>query len=328
LAPFERLGVPRDPEGVLPPGLYVIRSTCPRAGLDVALHYRDADDVGAWRSFAATGSAVDSFDVLVNARSGLRDLAITVSSDTRSPLPEGSEIVRLGDPISALEAFAGPPRLPDVLCIGAQRSGTTWLYGALQTHPGIWSKPIKEHHHFDWGGGDDPIGGFRQQQALAILAAHPTASATGDRDALVRMALRHAFPVDAGWPSVTSDFEAAPEGQLVCDATPAYATLDPEVVAEIARTIPRLKVVFVLRDPVERALSGALHALRERSPSSIDEVALREACDAPSNALRTDYVRTLEIWSEHVPEERLFVGFFDDLVRDPVAFVDRVCAFL
>jgi hypothetical protein len=39
--------------------------------------------------------------------------------------------MRLGEPLEQLDGFAGPPRLPDVLCIGAQRSGTTRLHGAL-----------------------------------------------------------------------------------------------------------------------------------------------------------------------------------------------------
>ena len=38
---------------------------------------------------------------------------------------------------------------PDFLCIGAQRSGTTWLYQNLRRHPEIWMPPAKEIHYFD-----------------------------------------------------------------------------------------------------------------------------------------------------------------------------------
>jgi len=38
---------------------------------------------------------------------------------------------------------------PDFLCIGAQKSGTTWLYHNLGLHPQIWLPIVKELHHFN-----------------------------------------------------------------------------------------------------------------------------------------------------------------------------------
>jgi len=39
--------------------------------------------------------------------------------------------------------------LPHFLCIGAQRSGTSWLYDNLRQVPGLWLPPVKELHYFD-----------------------------------------------------------------------------------------------------------------------------------------------------------------------------------
>src|ERR1700693_6546256 len=38
---------------------------------------------------------------------------------------------------------------PDFLCVGAHKSGTTWLYRQLDSHPDFWMPPIKELHYFD-----------------------------------------------------------------------------------------------------------------------------------------------------------------------------------
>ena len=38
---------------------------------------------------------------------------------------------------------------PDFVCIGAPKSGTTWLYRNLNTHPSIWIPAVKELHYFD-----------------------------------------------------------------------------------------------------------------------------------------------------------------------------------
>ncbi len=38
---------------------------------------------------------------------------------------------------------------PDFLGIGAQKSGTTWLYQNLAAHPQVWMPPVKELHYLD-----------------------------------------------------------------------------------------------------------------------------------------------------------------------------------
>ena len=38
---------------------------------------------------------------------------------------------------------------PDFLGIGAQKSGTRWLYQRLYEHPEVYLTPIKELHYFD-----------------------------------------------------------------------------------------------------------------------------------------------------------------------------------
>ena len=40
-------------------------------------------------------------------------------------------------------------RKPDILCIGAQKAGTSWLHVTLATRRDIWVPPFKELHFFD-----------------------------------------------------------------------------------------------------------------------------------------------------------------------------------
>ena len=44
----------------------------------------------------------------------------------------------------------GKPRKPDLLGIGAQKAGTTWLSQMLGQHPGIWTPPFKEVQFFNY----------------------------------------------------------------------------------------------------------------------------------------------------------------------------------
>src|SRR5262245_8764381 len=48
------------------------------------------------------------------------------------------------------------------------------------------------------------------------------------------------------------------EGEI----TPAYAILPPRQVAEIAATFPDLRLIYILRNPIDRAWSSALMALQ------------------------------------------------------------------
>jgi len=43
-----------------------------------------------------------------------------------------------------------PAGLPDFICIGAQKAGTTWLYKQLESHTEVEMAHPKEVHYFDW----------------------------------------------------------------------------------------------------------------------------------------------------------------------------------
>lgn len=50
--------------------------------------------------------------------------------------------------------------------------------------------------------------------------------------------------------------------------------------------------------------------------------------DADDQALRSDYVRTLETWSSCFPKEQIYIGFYDDVVRDPQLAITKIFDFL
>jgi SAM-dependent methyltransferase len=322
LAGFERC----SPTGPLATGLYLARFPADAVadGATAKFHVgtstslADADVVPL--TIDGTGQVV----MLFNARKPVSCLGLGPDGGHPQPLPAAAEVVRLGDELDALDDFAGPPRLPDVLCIGAQRAGTTWLHASLERHPQVWAHGIKEFHQFDWDGAEPAVGAFRQAQAIEIIrrAVGP------DRDRIVRRALKHGFPPAHSWENYAAVFEGVPRERLVCDFTPAYAMLDDRAVADIVHVMPGVKVIFLIRDPVSRAISGGLHHLQRHGVGEPTKEALREACFLPTNELRTDFVRTLDIWQRHLPADRMLVLFHDDLARDPDGVIARTCLFL
>jgi SAM-dependent methyltransferase len=320
-----------DPTAALPPGLYLIRfplAAPADAGECGSFHVRTTPVFTRGQSVPLFATATGEAAVLVNAAEPVLGMGMRLGAGGIDAVPAPAEALRLGDPLGFLSGFAGPPRVPDVLCIGAQRAGTTWLHAALTTHPAVWDCGIKEFHHFDDDdGGATAIGAFRQEQGLAVVRAHATGTGA-ERDAFVRIGLAQAFPAGRSWEHYAQLFAAAPSDRTVCDFTPAYATLPESDVADIARMMPQTKVIFLLRDPVVRAVSGAWHRLRRDGVERPTEAELLEACLASDNVIRTDYVRTLDIWQRHVAADRLLVLFHDDIAADPVGLLQRTCAFL
>jgi hypothetical protein len=100
---------------------------------------------------------------------------------------------------------------------------------------------------------------------------------------------------------------------------------DPEVVAHrIQRIVPDVRLLAVLRDPVDRANSAMVHHIvRHRLPTDVDLAGFLRA--QPAEAARLEliaggwYAASLEPFV-HLFGEQLRVLLYDDLLTDPRAF--------
>ncbi len=223
---------------------------------------------------------------------------------------------------------------PDFLGIGAQKAGTTWLHHNLARHPEIWLPPVKEIHHLDHRPPPLVVRLLARKAhlraardlALAELAAR-LRGAGGERlgwALRLWLAPRHddwyarLFPDD--WPGRCGE---------IC---PGYARLAPERVATIAARRPDLRIIYLLRDPIERAWSAA--AMRFRKPRfggdiarAPDEAVVRFLKRAKTDR-HGDYLRNLAAWERHFPRTQIYIGFFDRLQEDPAALLREILAFL
>jgi ubiquinone/menaquinone biosynthesis C-methylase UbiE len=322
-------------EPILCSGVHLLRiepgddlGTASGAG-GVHVHFAVRCEGGDAESVPVRAASGDAITMILNARSAVQSMGMFSSDGRPSSLKVAVRAIRLGDPLPTLHRFAGAPRLPDVLCIGAQRAGTTWLHRALQGHPQVWACGIKEFHHFDWDGTGGEVASFRLATSLARIAELRDAEMTQtQRESAMRMYLRHGLTPSRTWEGYAALFESAPRHLLACDFTPAYATLEEPTVAELVRVMPSIKVILLLRDPATRALSGALHQLRHRGVGQPTGDDIRAACASPENELRTDYMRTLRIWERYLPPSQLLVLFHDDIASDPERVIGRTCGFL
>ena len=103
------------------------------------------------------------------------------------------------------------------------------------------------------------------------------------------------------------------------EITPEYASLSAEEVGRIRAAFPHLKLVYLMRDPIDRAWSQVRMIAKRRGMSlpAMPEAALLELTRDPRIAARSEYRATLENWGRHFPAERFFVGFLEDVRSNP-----------
>lgn len=96
-----------------------------------------------------------------------------------------------------------------------------------------------------------------------------------------------------------------PERPLLGEVNPVYA-YDPQVAERIAATYPEARLVAILRDPYQRALSR--YYWSGTGPSD------------PAHVERSLYYRALAPYFERFPREQLRVLYYEDLVADYRSF--------
>jgi hypothetical protein len=133
---------------------------------------------------------------------------------------------------------------------------------------------------------------------------------------------------DDSW--YTAQFERG-EGKVLGDITPGYSVLDVGRIGEVHALLPHAKLVFLMRNPIERAWSQAVMYFSKRPGPPATEMPDEELVAFferfPRQRL-SDYLQTLENWGWFYPKDRIFVGFLEDISFSPDSLLEALYGFL
>jgi len=120
---------------------------------------------------------------------------------------------------------------------------------------------------------------------------------------------------------------AAGRGKVKGEITPAYGILPVERIRSVRRVLPRVRLILLLRNPVDRAWSHALMDLafrRGRAPGDVPESEYRAFLESETATRRGDYAAILDAWLAVFPRDQLYVGFFEAIRERPRELLSEV----
>jgi len=179
-------------------------------------------------------------------------------------------------------------RLPRVLVIGAMKAGTTSFLSDLERHEQVYVPTVKEPHFLCGARYDEAA--TRRRYSLLYRFSRPR--------------------------------------QVLVDGSTGYSKL-PTIAGIPARARrllgPEAKILYLVRHPVERALSHHYHLLRAgAAPADPDDA----FAAIPELTWYSQYAMQLYAWLEQFGRRRVCVICFEDYVRDRPRTLAQVADFL
>ena len=119
-------------------------------------------------------------------------------------------------------------------------------------------------------------------------------------------------------------FEA--NNKIQGDISPSYAFLPVERIREVHVFQPEVRLIYSVRDPIDRAWSSARMMLR-RSEMKMEEASDQWFIDlfnSQGSRDRGNYVMAVDNWLLVFPEEQLLVVKFEDIITRPVALLQDI----
>ena len=184
-------------------------------------------------------------------------------------------------------------RLPDFVIIGAAKCGTSTLYHYLMRHPQVFMSTPKEPSFF---------------------------------------AVDGMYGKGLEW--YASLFEAATPDQVCGEASTNYTNYPfyQHSAERLASHLPRAKLIYLMREPVERAYSHYVQLIknaRARNPEHKVEETFEQAIQRSSRVLdASDYMLQIEQYLRFYQREAFLFLLLSDLRERPREALRRVCEFI
>jgi hypothetical protein len=179
-------------------------------------------------------------------------------------------------------------KLPNLLVIGAIKAGTTSLYHYLRQHPQIFMSPLKEPNYFWYSGRYEPRSRVRT------------------------------------WEEYLRLFEGARDESVIGEASAQYLHQD-QAVERIHESLPGVRLIVSLRNPVDRAYSDYLAKVR----GDWERRTFADVCEPGSAYVeRGLYYDRARHYLQVFGRRRMHFNIFENFAADPQRNMEKIFRFV
>ena len=198
--------------------------------------------------------------------------------------------------------------LPNFLIIGAAKSGTTALYRYLKQHPDIFMSERKEPHFFS----------FTNETKMTRGPGDYVKTAITDFNLYCKL------------------FDSVKNEIAIGEASPTYIYIKGTA-ERIYSILPNVKLLAILRNPVDRAFSAYMHQVRDGYEDSKD---FKEALSKENERIKNNwgpiwhYVNAGYYYEQLIPyfnsfnKDNIKIIIYDDFVKNPIKEIKNIYSFL
>jgi hypothetical protein len=230
---------------------------------------------------------------------------------------------------------------PTFICIGPEKTGTGWIYKNLLYHPQVFLPPVKEIRYF-WEKVFLPNETIMKRYTSSHWHYQTYQRYFKTR---LRFYLKNIFRftlIDAHrliwdfkylffshndkWYESLFDSTYKVRG----DITPLYYRLPEEQINRISKLFPQLKIIIILRNPIDRVFSKAKMNLCRHRNKRFEEISEKEFYKLFDEEYQycSSYKDLITRWERHFGKRNVHVNFFDKLCDDAFGLLDEICSFL
>lgn len=225
-------------------------------------------------------------------------------------------------------------KCPNFLCIGLPKTGTTWLYVHLRKHPEVWLPPVKEIS-FLWGYDKRVFSHselFRHRKYVFkkkiryLKQQFLDFGLTGKNLDSIVWDLNYVFrPQTISW---YQTLYAKETKLLKGDISPQYHYLEEIDIQKIKTINPNMKIIILLRNPMDRLWSFARMKLVSSGSSEVNGIDEQACVKFIDQGLKEcpNYWKMIELWRTYFPS--VFIGYYDDLMDNPELLFMKILKFL
>lgn len=186
-------------------------------------------------------------------------------------------------------------KLPNFLIIGIQKAGTTSVYNYLKQHPEVYLSPVKETDFLekDWSKLIEQGHQFNHKKIITFEQ------------------YKNLFK------GVTNEI-------AIGEISPNYLFHYKTSTGLIKKYVPNAKLIAILRNPIERAISDYLMHVREAQSNVPLKEQIQYKADKSFVIRKGKYFQAVKYYFEQFGREQVSIFLYDDLRKDAKKFIQNI----